>query len=51
MKKVISLLLVACMAFGLVACGGNDTKPTETKPAAAATEATAEKPTEAPTET
>lgn len=51
MKKILSLLLVLVMVFGLIACGAS--KPAETQaPAteAPATEAPAETATEAPTE-
>ena len=53
MKKIISLLLVLVMAFGLVACGASEPAPTEAPATEApvATEAPAtEAPTEAPTE-
>ena len=33
MKKIISILLVACMALSLVACGGNETKEDAAAPA------------------
>ena len=36
MKKMISMLLALTMMFGLVACGGNTTNPTEAAPEAAA---------------
>ena len=53
MKKIISLLLVLVMTFGLVACGASEPAPTEAPATEApvATEAPAtEAPTEAPTE-
>ena len=52
MKKLISLLLVLIMVFGLVACGASEPAPTEAPATEApATEAPAEAPVaEAPTE-
>ena len=41
MKKIMSLLLVLAMVFGLVACGGNTAPAATEAPAAAATEAPA----------
>lgn len=45
MKKILSMLLVFAMMFGLLACGAS--KPAEVQ---ASTEASTEAPTEAPTE-
>lgn len=46
MKKLLSILLVAIMVFGIVACGGNK----DTKESAAGKETAAEKETDAKTE-
>ena len=54
MKKIISLLLVLVMAFGLVACGASEPAPTEApsteSPAPTEAPATEAPATEAPTE-
>ena len=47
MKKMMSLLLVLAMVFGLVACGGNSAPAATEAPTAAATEAPAAEMTEA----
>ena len=48
MKKLLALVMVACMVFGLVACGAPASQPAAAEPAAPAAEAPAAAPAAAP---